>query len=100
MYAPFHVVLLWMIPPSSCAARELVSLPQPAKPPPHTAALVLVDRVKDVGAPALHGDHLLDRVFGLLPHAAHAAPDNGNEHPCKVRWVLSCSSLTADRIYV
>ncbi len=73
----------------ACAARELVSLPQPSKPPPHTAALVLVDRAKDVGAPALHGDHLLDRVFGLLPPAPHAAPGSGTEHPREVRWVAT-----------
>ena len=78
--------------PTICAARaarELVSLPQPAKPPPHTAALVLVDRAKDVGAPALHGDHLLDRVFGLLPRAAAAVPGGGGTQPREVR----CGSL-------
>ena len=32
--------------------------------PAHTAALVLVDRALDLASPSLHGEHLLDRMFG------------------------------------
>ena len=32
-----------------------------------TAGLVLVDRALDLHTPSLHTEHLLDRVFGMLP---------------------------------
>eukprot|EP00887_Chlorella_sp_A99_P001780 scaffold19.g1780.t1 len=58
-------------PTAAAVAKHLAFVPPAAAPggaePSETAALVLVDRACDLLTPALHPDHLLARIVGVLP---------------------------------
>ena len=85
----FSILFVVRIP-----ARELVSLPTPppdTKAPAHTAALVLVDRSMDLIGPALHGQHVLDRAFGILGDDVTAVENGTALSP--VRWVRAILGL-------
>ena len=43
------------------------------RPPKKTASLILVDRALDFVTPCQHSNHIIDRIFGVLPRAQLAS---------------------------